>query len=248
MASTRMRMGARQQKRRFLFLLFIICLAAAVYFSSSLFVVREIEVEGLQTLDSAQVVRQSGLELGGSIFRVDQEKVRQNMARMGLVEFQGLETRLPDTVVLRVSERTPAALISYLGVVLLIGEDGCMMKQMDNMGDYDLPVLSGLKITQYQVGRKVASSVEGQVDAALSILKEMRAQSLMDQVSELNVQDLDNIYLVTRTGLHVKLGDATMLHDKLVWMRGVVAQLQSEGITTGVLDVSSGQSGVYSPF
>ena len=55
MASTRMRMDARQQKRRLLFLLFIICLAAAVYFSSSLFVVREIEVEGLQTLDSAQV-------------------------------------------------------------------------------------------------------------------------------------------------------------------------------------------------
>lgn len=247
MASTRMRMDARQQKRRLLFLLFIICLAAAVYFSSSLFVVREIEVEGLQTLDSAQVVRQSGLELGGSIFAW----TRKRFARIGQDGAGGiswLETRLPDTVVLQVSERTPAALISYLGVVLLIGEDGCMMKQMDSMGDYDLPVLSGLKISQYQVGRKVASSVEGQVDAALSVLEEMRAQSLMDQVSELNVQDLDNIYLVTRTGLHVKLGDATMLHDKLVWMRGVVAQLQSEGITTVVLDVSSGQSGVYSPF
>jgi cell division protein FtsQ len=248
MAATRMRMSARQQKRRLLFLFFILCLAAALYLRGSLFVVREIEVEGLESVDYAQVVRQSGLELGGSIFKVDREKIRRNMTRLGKVELVEIETRMPDTVVLKVHERKPAAMISYLGVVMLVGEDGCMIQQMDSMGDYDLPVLSGLKISQYQVGRKVASTMEGQVDSALEVLAELRTQSIENQVSELNVQDLDNIYLITRTGLHVKLGDATMLHDKLVWMRGVTAQLQSEGITTGVLDVSSAKAGVYSPF
>jgi cell division septal protein FtsQ len=213
---------------------------------SQVFVIRNIEVSGVTTVAPNDVIRKAGLSLGGSIFAADGNKVRVNFEREGLIAFDRLERRLPDTILLVVHERARAAVVNYLGVALVIDDQGYVMEQLGEMPAYGLTVVTGVRATSYQVGQRLMSDVPLQVESLLKVLSAVRAQSLDGRISELNVADLDNMYMMEKGGMMVKIGDETRMEEKLVWMRSVLdQQLYPEGTNTGILDVSSGASAVY---
>ena len=62
-----------------------------------------------------------------------------------------------------------------------------------------------------------------------------------------NASDLDNMYLITVTGVKVDIGDSDNIGDKCLWMIAVLDSLEAEGTWGGVVDVSTGTSAVYKP-
>jgi cell division septal protein FtsQ len=224
----------------------LLALAVGMLLKSQVFVIRNIEVSGVTTVAPNDVIRKAGLSLGGSIFAADGNKVRVNFEREGLIAFDRLERRLPDTILLVVHERARAAVVNYLGVALVIDSGGTVMEQLNEMPSYNLTVVTGLRATSYQVGQRLTSDVPLQVDSMLKVLEAISAQGLSGRVSELNVADLDNMYMMEKGGMMIKIGDDSALKDKLVWMQSVLdQQLYPQGTTAGILDVSSGKSAVY---
>lgn len=246
--ATRRRKGARGRQSGFagLVLFALLALAVGVLLKSQVFVIRNIEVDHVETVAPNDVIRKAGLSLGGSVFAADETKIRQNFEREGLVAFDRLERRLPDTIRLIVHERERRAVVNYLGVALVIDDQGYVMEQLGEMPGYGLTVVTGVRATNYQVGQRLASDVPLQVESMLKVLSAIQAQSLSERISELNVADLDNMYMMEKGGMMVKIGDETRMEDKLVWMRSVLdQQLYPQGKNTGILDVSSGSSAVY---
>jgi cell division protein FtsQ len=246
--ATRRRKSARGRQSGFavLVLFALFALAVGMLLRSQVFVIRNIEVEGVQTVAPNDVIRKAGLILGGSIFAADENGIRQNFEREGLIAFDRLERRLPDTIRLVVHERARAAVVNYLGVALVIDGEGTVMEQLGEMPSYGLTVVTGVRATSYQVGQRLASDVPLQVDSMLKVLGAIAAQGLSGRISELNVADLDNMYMMEKGGMMVKIGDESSMKDKLVWMQSVLdQQLYPQGTSTGILDVSSGKSAVY---
>lgn len=246
--ATRRRRGVRGRQSGFagLVLFALLALVVGMLLKSQVFVIRNIEVQGVTTVAPNDVIRKAGLSLGGSLFSADGNKVRQNFEREGLIAFDRLERRLPDTILLVVHERARAAVVNYLGVALVIDENGTVMEQLNEMPSYNLTVVTGLRATSYQVGQRLTSDVPLQVDSMLKVLSTISAEGLSGRISELNVADLDNMYMMEKGGMMVKIGDDTNMKEKLVWMQSVLdQQLYPQGTTTGILDVSSGKSAVY---
>jgi len=246
--ATRRRRGVRGRQSGFagLVLFALLALVVGMLLKSQVFVIRNIEVQGVTTVAPNDVIRKAGLSLGSSLFAADGNKVRQNFEREGLIAFDRLERRLPDTILLVVHERARAAVVNYLGVALVIDGDGTVMEQLNEMPSYNLTVVTGLRATSYQVGQRLTSDVPLQVDSMLKVLSAISAEGLSGRISELNVADLDNMYMMEKGGMMVKIGDDTNVKDKLVWMQSVLdQQLYPQGTATGILDVSSGKSAVY---
>ena len=246
--ATRRRKGAmgRQSGLAGLVLFALLALAVGVLLKSQVFIIRNIEVDHVETLAPNDVIRKAGLSLGGSVFAADETRIRQNFEREGMIAFDRLERRLPDTIRLIVHERTRRAVVNYLGVALVIDDQGVVMEQLGEMPSYNLTVVTGVRATSYQVGRKIQSDVPLQVESMLKVLAAIDAQGMAGRVSELNVADLDNMYVMEQGGMLVKIGDETMLKEKLLWMQSVLdQQLYPQGTNTGTLDVSSGSSAVY---
>ena len=65
-------------------------------------------------------------------------------------------------------------------------------------------------------------------------------------VSELNVSDANSLYIYTRTGMRVDLGNSENMNNKIIWMAGTLKDLEARGETSGTLDVSSGNKADYS--
>ena len=246
--ATRRRNGARGRQSGFagLVLFALLALAVGVLLKSQVFIIRNIEVERVETVAPNDVIRKAGLALGGSVFAADETKIRQNFEREGLVAFDRLERRLPDTIRLIVHERTRRAVVNYLGVALVIDDQGYVMEQLGEMPSYGLTVVTGVRATSYQVGQRLMSDIPLQVESLLKVLSAIQAQPLSGRISELNVADLDNMYMMEKGGMMVKIGDETRMEEKLVWMQSVLdQQLYPQGTNTGILDVSSGMSAVY---
>ncbi len=246
--ATRRRKGAmgRQSGLAGLVLFALLALAVGVLLKSQVFIIRNIEVDHVETLAPNDVIRKAGLSLGGSVFAADETRIRQNFEREGMIAFDRLERRLPDTIRLIVHERTRRAVVNYLGVALVIDDQGVVMEQLGEMPSYNLTVVTGVRATSYQVGQRLTSDIPLQVESLLKVLSELQTQGLSSRISELNGADLDNMYMMEKGGMMVKIGDDTMLKEKLVWMQSVLdQQLYPQGTNTGTLDVSSGTSAVY---
>ena len=75
----------------------------------------------------------------------------------------------------------------------------------------------------------------------------IRNQGAAIYVSELNVDDPLNLWITTRTGIRVELGDAQNMDGKILWLRSAVADLENRGEVKGTLDVSSGTKADFQP-
>jgi len=236
----------RQSGLAGLVLFALLALAVGMLLKSQVFIIRNIEVEGVETVSANEVIRKAGLSLGRSIFSVDEGQVREKFEREGLISFDELQRRLPDTIRLIVHERKRRAVVNYLGVAVVIDDEGYVIEQLSEMPAYNLTVVTGIRATSYQVGKKIQSDVPLQVESVLKVLAAIEAQGMTDRISELNAADLDNMYMMEKGGMLVKIGDETRMRDKLVWMLSVLdQQLYPAGTNTGILDVSSGTSAVY---
>ena len=94
--------------------------------------------------------------------------------------------------------------------------------------------------------KKIESGTDGQITAMSRVLNALDAAGMQMTVSELNVADPDNIYLISQSGIQILLGDDENLDAKLAWTQAVVDRLTAEGVMHGVVDVSSGNNAVYS--
>ena len=229
-------------------LVLVVITAVTVIVRNTVFVVKDIQVVGNARIPTDQIIALSGIEMGESLSKVNAAKIKQGFERSGMANFESFEVQRPSTVRLFVRERIVRAVFNYAGMPTLVDEYGYAMEQSRELQEgYTIPTVTGLKLTQCEVGRIVVSEVPYQVDSMNEVIAALYVQKLAQYVSELNVSDLDNLYLMTRSGMMVKIGDMQNVNNKLLWMQSALSQLTAEGNVTGVLDVSSGQSAIYQP-
>ena len=230
----------RRETKGFLLVAALVAVLALYILAGNVFVVREIEVEGNQDLSDADIIRMSGLSIGGSIFRVNAQDAMHSLSSYGKIKPLSVTTQLPDTVVLTVEERTPGAYVDCYGVILVLDDEGVMMERVNALPGDTLVYVTGVKPTRYSMGSTIATDVRGQVEAMSAALAAIRQANAVSAVSELNVENPDNMYLVARSGMVVMLGDSENLAGKLLLAGAAMNDLRARGITQGRLDVRSG--------
>ncbi len=231
----------------FLALVLLVLIAAGIVMMRVVFVVKDIRVVGNAQFAAEQVVQMTGIQLGESMFDVDEQSARQGFLSHGVLSFEGLEKHMPSMVRVLVRERTPRVIISYAGLPTVLDEYGYAIEQARELPEKALLTVTGLSLSSCEVGKQAVSQLPFQIESMSAAVQQIYAQQLAPLISELNVSDLDNLYLMMRSGMMVKLGDSEHMQQKLLWMNSALTQLTAEGIVKGILDVSSAQSAVYQP-
>ncbi len=243
----RRRSGRSGRLTGFLVMLAAVC-ALVLLVRSRMFVISEIEVTGNSAKSASEIAGLSGLRLGMNIFSVKKDEIERNISRDNYVELLNVDIEMPDKVTLEVRERTACAAVNCAGVILVIDEDGFILERRANVPDGNLVIISGMNISAGAQARRIESNTPGQTDTACRVLDAIRTAQVQGLVSELNVSDQENLYLVSQSGIQVLLGDDTQLEEKLDWMQAVLQKLTRAGIMRGILDVSSGTNAAFTEF
>ena len=107
------------------------------------FTVKRIDVVGLHHMESAPVYRIALAQRSMAMPLVDVEAIRQQLLKFGWVKDARVSRRLPDTLVIDIVERKPAALWQDRDRLALIDADGVVIDRVPVTQMPDLPLLIG---------------------------------------------------------------------------------------------------------
>ncbi|MEA5014439.1 MAG: FtsQ-type POTRA domain-containing protein [Candidatus Limiplasma sp.] len=242
---------AKRRKHAFLgrLLFLLVCaVAALVVLQGTVFRLKTVYVVGNKTKSPQEIAMLSGLVKGMNIFAINEQDVRANLSADHTVEFLSMQKDYPSTIYLYISERASTAVFQWLGMQYLLDPQGLVMEESNSLVlPEGILAVTGLQPTQIRVGQKLEVVNPGQLSAYVSILSELSLQLYGDQISELNLSDPDNLYLVTVDGITVRLGNGEYMRAKIGALRTDMAYLRQLGKTSGILDVSIPQDAKYMP-
>lgn len=105
--------------------------------------VAKVEVHGTNRMDAKSVYDIALGQVDRSMVNVDLAAVRAEIVRLPWVSDARVSRRLPDTLVVDIVERTPAAVWQHQGKLALIDESGAVLEAVSPDAMPDLPLLVG---------------------------------------------------------------------------------------------------------
>ena len=107
------------------------------------FTVRRIEPKGLNRLKPMEVYKAAQGQMGRAMPLVDLDATRQQLLRFGWVRDARVSRRFPDTLLVDIVERHPAAIWQHNRKLTLIDRDGVVLEAIDLAAMPDLPLVIG---------------------------------------------------------------------------------------------------------
>ncbi len=228
-------------------LLFVACNVFLILFlRSSLFVIETIDIRGLEKVSSGEVKNAARIQEGMNLWKISPPELRERVLSIPRVKTVEVDRVLPSTIVFKIEEKHPIALVSYHGYYLELAPDGTFIGLKDGYRG-ELPLISGLLWGQMEVGTSIPDQTRGKIiEVFLAVLKENPSLPL----AEINVENPQRIIVYTGEGMEVWLGSKEDLSKKLDVLQSIHNRLLQAGDEpfSGYLDLRVAETPVFKPF
>jgi len=107
------------------------------------FRVEQIEIRGVKRMDQMTVYAVALEQKSRAMPLVDLNQIRDKLLQYGWVQDAHVSRRLPDTLLIRIVERTPVAIWQNQGTLSLIDRDGVYLEPVSADAMPDLPLVIG---------------------------------------------------------------------------------------------------------
>ncbi len=206
---------------KFVLALVVLMLLSVALLFTPLFNITEITVSGASRYSSEDIKRLSGILPGDNAYI----KVKfQPEAILGLrlidsenaiktlpyIKDADVRIEFPSTLVIKVSERQPAAYLNYLGNYLVVDSDGYVLEVAQTPPRETLMEIRGIDFTKYAIGKQLETEDLAHVKTAVAIIGAIQKS---DELSDFKLwQVVDWIDIVDNDTALISL-------DKRVFMR-----------------------------
>ncbi len=213
----------------------VVNLAWRALLDSHYFALRDIRIVGVsprlaEELDAA--VRQH-LPPNPTTLSLDLQKISSSLAAHPSLRQVSLEIAYPHALLIRASERVPAAILSADGFYL-VARDGVAMQRLRpaELRHYELPFITGISPEKIEIGEKVPSAGLSRALEMIELVRE-RNQDLYSRFSEVSisqdpVSQLDLVTARLRGGMEVRFGNTNPV-EKLPLLDFFIQQQRQAG-------------------
>ncbi|BCV20890.1 cell division protein FtsQ/DivIB [Moorella sp. Hama-1] len=201
----------RQRIRRLLF--FFLAITALFYFiHSGFFSLENIVITGNDHIATTDLEGLLGVTRGTNLWQLDTGTLARRLATHPLVAGAQVSRRWPHTLLVRIQERVPVALLVADGSFLLVDATGMVMERVSQVGSLNLPLISGLdKLAKIGPGSRIDNPA---LAAALAVLQQVPAADL-NQLREIVAPAPGNLQLIWAGQIRVRFGDSQQVAAKL---------------------------------
>jgi len=198
--------------------------------TTSAFAVERIAVEGAPPEVAAQVRKALAPAVGESLLGIDLADLAQRAESVPMVAGASFDRGFPHTLRIAVVPEVPVAVLRQGASSWLVAEGGRVVAGLGKGARPGLPRVWLKRDVELVLGERVA----GLPLQAIAAVAPLRSQPLPVAVGSV-VATRDELTLVLRTGLELRLGDGSDLPVKLEVARHVLPEL---GGSSGYLDLS----------
>lgn len=222
------------KKRNILILLcvLIVVIGTGIYFATTEFSVRKIEVKGITTYTEAEVIRAMKEQdyVPNTLVMMAQNQIF-GQTYLPFVEEVNMSYEDPHVLRVRVKEKMRAGVFEYMDKNVYFNEDGIAMESRKQRFE-GVPVVTGVKFEKLVLGEKIP--VKGDYfQTIVSITKKIAAYDL--PISEIHFEGENDITLMSGD-YEIYLGSTTSLDGKMSRITEVLKAVSSEG-EKGTIDM-----------
>ena len=176
------------------------------------FQVNSFEVTGNSALTDEKVVALSGIGQGDNFFYADTWGAKRSLRQNPFVENVKIRRKLPDRLLIQVTERRSVGYIVTRDGYVQVGEDGRLLAIQQCLSNYGLPVISGVELSELPA---IGGFIQNEkLKQALEVLQHCD-QSLLNNIAELNVGQEYYILAYTNQKVEVRLGGLDNIEQRL---------------------------------
>lgn len=161
--------------------------------------IRNIAVEGCRRIPYSEVLQWGNLDKKTNILSLNIKALQRRLISHPWIKTADVRREVPDKIFIRISEYTPVAVVDC-GQKFLLDDRGAIFKKVDHEEDIVVPIVTGLKISDFTIDGKNCSTPLQTVRAVIKL-------SMMDK-SILPLHSINAIHVDTEIGLTVYAFDS----------------------------------------
>ncbi len=220
--------------------LLILAAAAGAYAlarGTSAFAVESVTVRGAPAHVATDVRTALASSRGQSLLALDLAALRRRVEAVPTVSSVSFDRAFPHTLTATVVPERPVAVLRRGGSSWLVGASGRVLTELRKGDRAGLPRIWLPRKTEVELGKPIAGDVRAAVYAVVPLVR----RPLSFRVTAVRANE-EELTLVLRSGLELRLGDRSDRALKLEIARRILAAVGSSG---GYLDVSVPQRPVF---
>lgn len=203
------------------------------FFQDPRYRVAQIAVYNQHFFTQKELLDMSGIALGMYPFDFSVKKAAREIEKNPNVKRASVERAWPNKVVIKVVERTPAAVVKGKAS-FMIDEDGVVLPMRAEI-PVGLVTICGAELTEEMVGQKAAG--DGMM-RALSLLREYQHTDLplTLEFSQIDISNPRNLVVQTRRNLRVLMGEGDFAR-RLARLSRVLEDMERRGRVADTIDL-----------
>lgn len=213
----------------------------AFLFVSPVFNITEIRVENANKISENTYISLSEIQIGENIFRISKSKIIEQIKQESYVENVEVKREYPGTVVITVTERTPAYMIEKNGgMYAYIDKNGYNLETTTQA--LDIPILKGTvtDIENLETGARISDEDLSKFNDLIRIMDGIQNNNIQEKLLSVDISDDKNYILEFKdSNKKVILGDTSELSTKMLWIKYFMEKSEEEAGTVHLSDIEN---------
>lgn len=209
------------------------------FLRSPFFNLQQIVIEGNSLVSKQDLLALANVGPGTNMFQVPTSAVKKNILLHPLIEQVEVSSRFPSTLVIKVVERRPAAMIPVQNGFVVVDAQGLFLQRSDTWPKDRLPIISGVQLpSNLNLGQQIPNPglLEG-----IKLLRSLPVD-LQPLIGELYCGNRDKLIMYTKDGLEIRLGLSERAAEKFSVLQQFLTDKNYNSYRQGFyIDVSSGK-------
>jgi len=209
--------------------IYIFLVAVGLYFfiHSPFFTIKNINVTGNELLDTEKIISLSQVNIGQNLFKIEKEEIIDRISVHPFIKEIEVKRGLPYTLKIHVIERKPVGLLVCPDGFIQVSEEGVFLALIHDIGEYSLPVISGVNLDQLPGPGQVIKNNE--LSLAIGIIG-ASSQELLNNIAEINIKNKGHILAYTLNGIEIRLGSFQNISEKLDDLNQILEDFNKKGL------------------
>lgn len=223
------------KRKKIIILICAVIFLILIFMLSPVFKIQNVEINDLKYLSPSSVMTDIGLEgEKGNIFIFSKSKAKKILEANSYVESADIKMKLPNTLVVDITERVVTGYVPYMNKYLYIDFEGRVLDVRGEMKE-NLPVILGLEFENFTLDKILEVENKESFDTLIELSKLVKKYNLSENVFKLDVSDVKDIRMYVKN-VQVIFGDFSNAGKKLATLSEISKTFTDDNV--GFLDIS----------
>lgn len=214
-----------------------------LFYATSYFELKKIEIEGVHSLKEDDVMRLANVAPGHNVLNLNKEEIQSRLLQHPIVKNAKVELSGLYTLKVIIEERVPFVCVKSGPQFLEVSADGTVLS-IENVGGQDLTIVTGIDAGDVKIGDSLL-----EVDSFFEASRWIRSLDLpmLKRISELNFENQQNPYLFLVSGEKIIPKSLEDFKERFHFLCALLDNLRKNNVEPDYLDMRAPSEIVVKP-